>query len=100
MGVFARLLGRSKVTPEASDAAAPAGPEPAGAEAEQADRTESAETGEAGSAEATEAVGDGHEDVAVRSDAGTDDTSESTGIPRQQSAGEAADSEAGEGALR
>ncbi|MFI9247796.1 hypothetical protein ACIGXF_35715 [Streptomyces sp. NPDC053086] len=99
MGVFARLLGRSKATPEASDAAAPAGTEPGGAEAEQTDRTESAEPRGAG-AEAVEADGDGSEDVAVRSDAGADDASEGTGIPRQQSAGEAADSEAGEGARR
>ncbi|GAA2771232.1 hypothetical protein GCM10010521_55990 [Streptomyces rameus] len=110
MGVFARLLGRSKAAPEASDAAAgadtepaaaPAGTEPDVAEAaEQADRTESAEPRGAGAAKVTEAAGDGREDVAVRSDAGPDDAAEGTGIPRQQSAGAAADSEAGEGARR
>ncbi|MYW18747.1 hypothetical protein GT039_25010 [Streptomyces sp. SID2955] len=107
MGVFARLLGRSKATPEVSDAAAWTGTEPeAEAEAAESERTgrtesaETAETGEAGAAEVTEAVGDGREDEAVPSDAGTDDGSEGTGIPRQQSAGEAADSEAGEGARR
>ncbi|MET9451135.1 hypothetical protein [Streptomyces cinerochromogenes] len=96
MGVFARLLGRSKVTPEASDAPANTGSEPEGADAEQAEVTVPAS--EAGAAEAEEASGDGHGDVAVRSDSGADDASEGAGIPRQQSAGEAADREAGEGA--
>ncbi|MFF5531866.1 hypothetical protein ACFY71_05240 [Streptomyces cinerochromogenes] len=100
MGVFARLLGRSKVTPEASDAPANTGSEPEGADAEQAEVTVPAS--EAGAAEAEEASGDehGHGDVAVRSDSGADDASEGAGIRRQQSAGEAADREAGEGARR
>ncbi|MET8772923.1 hypothetical protein [Streptomyces sp. NPDC004658] len=97
MGVFARLLGRSKATPEASATAAGADTEPEGTEAEQA---ESAEVRGAGSAEAEDPSGDGHEDGAVRPDSGTDDASEGAGIPRQQSAGEAADSETGEGARR
>ncbi|WP_030982577.1 hypothetical protein [Streptomyces sp. NRRL WC-3744] len=97
MGVFARLLGRSKATPETSTTAVSAGTEPEEAEAEQA---ESVEAREAGSAEAENASGVVHEDVAVRSDSGTDDASEGAGIPRQQAAGEAADSEAGEGARR
>ncbi|MET8562166.1 hypothetical protein ABZV75_16810 [Streptomyces flaveolus] len=97
MGVFARLLGRSKATPEASATAVSAGTEPEETEAEQA---ESAEARGAGSAEAKDASGDGHGDVTVRSDSGTDDVSEGAGIPRQQAAGEAADSEAGEGARR
>ncbi|MGW2649149.1 hypothetical protein ACWC2T_30580 [Streptomyces sp. NPDC001393] len=97
MGVFARLLGRSKTTPEASAAEAQTGTEPAGAEAEEA---ESAEAEAAGSAEAKSSDGDGSEDVAARSDAETDDPSDGSGIPKQQSAEEAADSEADEGARR
>nr|WP_258055990.1 hypothetical protein [Streptomyces sp. Ru62] len=97
MGVFARLLGRSKATAEASATAVDAGAEPEETEAEQA---ESAEARGTGPAEAKDASGDGHEDGAVRSDSGTDDASEGAGIPRQQSAGEAVDSEAGEGAGR
>ncbi|OYP14975.1 MULTISPECIES: hypothetical protein [unclassified Streptomyces] len=100
MGVFARLLGRSKATPEASAAAADAGPEPDGAGAEEAEAAATATVTEAGAAETAEASGDGPEGVAVRSDSGTDDAAEGTGIPRQQSAGEAADSETGEGARR
>ncbi|MEV5149208.1 hypothetical protein [Streptomyces sp. NPDC052727] len=97
MGVFARLLGRSKATPEAPATAVSADTEPDETEAEQAETAESRGTG---SAEAKDASGDGHEDVTVRSDSGTDDASEGAGIPRQQSAGEAADSEAGEDARR
>ncbi|MBL1085123.1 hypothetical protein JK359_24665 [Streptomyces actinomycinicus] len=121
MGVFARLLGRSKTTPEVSDVAAQTGEEPGGAEAERtekpekskkpaesvasAESVESAEAkgAEAEAAEAAEALGtdgDGHAEVAARPDAGTDDASEGAGIPRQQSAEEVADSEAGEGARR
>ncbi|MET8803272.1 hypothetical protein [Streptomyces sp. NPDC004546] len=92
MGVFARLLGRSKATPEASAAEAQAGAEP---EAE-AEETGSAEAKAAGSAEAKGPAGDGHEDAAARSEdtADTaDDASDGSGIPKQQSAEEAADSE-------
>ncbi|WP_030742366.1 hypothetical protein [Streptomyces sp. NRRL S-31] len=110
MGVFARLLGRSKATPEASDASAPAGTEPAGAGAERTYRTESAEAREAGAVQAaettatTDAAGNGRAVEVVRSaaggDGGTDTGSEGAGIPRQQSAGEVADSAAGEDARR
>ncbi|MEU6600804.1 hypothetical protein [Streptomyces flaveolus] len=96
MGVFARLLGRSKATPETSTTAVSAGTKPEETEAE----AELVEAREAGSAEAKDGSGVGHEDVAVRSDSGTDDASEGAGIPRQQAAGEAADSEAGEDARR
>ncbi|QJS09603.1 hypothetical protein HKX69_08740 [Streptomyces argyrophyllae] len=94
MGVFARLLGRSKAGREASATAARAGTEPEAAEAEAAGATGT------GPAEATDASGDGHGDGAVHSDSGTDDASEGAGIPRQQSAGEAVDSEAGDNARR
>ncbi|MFI9808103.1 hypothetical protein ACIHEJ_27680 [Streptomyces sp. NPDC052301] len=95
MGVFARLLGRSKAAQEASATEAQAGTEPTGAEAEAAESAEGA-----GTAEAEASAEDEREDVTARSDAGTDEASEGTGIPKQQSAGEAADSEAGEGARR
>ncbi|MEU2059999.1 hypothetical protein [Streptomyces sp. NPDC013455] len=89
MGVFARLLGRSKAAPEASAAVADAGPGPDGTEVERT-------AARAGMAGAEEVSGDG----AVRSDSGPDDASGGAGIPRQQSSGGAADSEAGEGARR
>ncbi|MFG2606998.1 hypothetical protein ACGFT2_26170 [Streptomyces sp. NPDC048514] len=98
MGVFARLLGRSKATQEASAAEAQAGPEPAGAEAVAA---ESAEAKEAESAEARGSAEDGRDEVTERPEAATDD--DATGnadIPKQQSAEEAADNEAGDGARR
>ncbi|MEU6671250.1 hypothetical protein [Streptomyces sp. NPDC046727] len=105
MGVFARLLGRSKATPGTSVEEAQAGTEPEGAEAARTEEAESAEAREAGATKAAKAADeagdgreDGREDVSVRSDAGTDETSDDAGIPRQPSAGEAADSEAGEGA--
>ncbi|MEV6296093.1 hypothetical protein AB0M41_37990 [Streptomyces sp. NPDC051896] len=89
MGVFARLLGRSKATPEASAAEAQAGAEP---EAE-AEETGSAEAKAAGSAEATGPAGDGHEDAAARPEDTADSADDGSGIPKQQSAEEAADSE-------
>ncbi|MEW2514196.1 hypothetical protein [Streptomyces sp. NPDC046870] len=95
--MFARLLGRSKAAPEASATAASAGTEPEGTEAEQAETAEATGTGPA---EAEDASRDEHEDGAVRSDSGTDDASEGAGIPRQQSAGGAVDSEAGDSARR
>ncbi|KOV60374.1 hypothetical protein [Streptomyces sp. MMG1121] len=100
MGVFARFFGRSKATPETSAAEAQTGVEPEGVEAEEAESAESAAAKEAGPAEAKGSAGDGREDVTARSDAGTDDASDGSGIPKQQSAGEAADSAAGEGARR
>ncbi|MFF8731189.1 hypothetical protein ACF073_32590 [Streptomyces sp. NPDC015171] len=103
MGVFARLLGRSKATPEASDATAEAGTEPDGAEVARTESAEAAEAQEAGAADAADAndaAGNGHEDVTVRPEAGTDGASEGAGIPRQQSAEEVAAGETGEGARR
>ncbi|MEW2283387.1 hypothetical protein [Streptomyces sp. NPDC047841] len=97
MGVFARLLGRSKAAPEASATAAGAGTEPEGAEAEQAEAAEATGTGPA---EAKDASGDEQEDGTARRDSGTDDASEGAGIPWQQSAGGAVDSEAGDSAHR
>ncbi|WP_338057971.1 hypothetical protein [Streptomyces dangxiongensis] len=124
--MFARLLGRSKskAVPEASAAGARTDAEPAEAEAEEEPVTESAgaeaepaeakgaeakgaeakgaEAKGAGQAEAHAPAVDGNEDGdgAAGTDAGAEDASEGAGIPRQQSAGEAADSEAGDGARR
>ncbi|WBO63393.1 hypothetical protein [Streptomyces camelliae] len=103
MGVFARIFGKSKATPETSDTEATAGVEPDGAEAAatESESTESeAAAKEAGAAEAKGSAGDGHADVPARSEAGADEASEGSGIPKQQSAEEAADSAAGEGARR
>ncbi|MBX7553688.1 hypothetical protein [Streptomyces sp. NPDC004232] len=97
MGVFARIFGRSKATPETPDAVAQAGVEPDGAEAEE---VESAAAEETASAEAKGTTGDGCEDASARSGAGADETSDGSGIPKQQSAEEAADSATGEGARR
>ncbi|OIK04399.1 hypothetical protein BIV23_17585 [Streptomyces monashensis] len=75
------------------------GVEPDGAEAEE---VESAAAEETASAEAKGTTEDGREDAATQSGAGTgaDDTSDGSGIPKQQSAEEAADSATGEGARR
>jgi hypothetical protein len=108
MGVFARLLGRSKATQEASAAEAQAGSEPEGAEAAAAEPAEaksaevkSAEVKGAESAEPKDSAEDGRLDVTARTVAGTDDdASGGADIPKQQSAEEAADNEAGDGARR
>ncbi|MEU1464175.1 hypothetical protein ABZ467_26385 [Streptomyces sp. NPDC005727] len=102
MGVFARLLGRSKAKREASAAEVPGDDAPENASAPEA--VEGAAPAEApGSSE------DGHEGVAAGADgSGTRasdgaegaEGAESAEIPKQQSADEAADSEAGEGARR
>ena len=90
MGVFARLLRRSKATEEASAAEAPVGT-PAAAEptAEEgvADQTAQAK----GSAGSEDAVEEATKPV-------VDSAAEAVDIPKQQSVAEAADSEAGESA--
>ncbi|MER5468490.1 hypothetical protein [Streptomyces sp. NPDC002685] len=84
MGVFARLLRRSKATEEAATAEAQAAAQPADTEAEVAaeanDSSEIEGEATAGTAEA--------------------DTAEDVDIPKQQTADQAADNEAGEGARR
>jgi hypothetical protein len=97
MGVFARLLGRSKTAPEASAAEAQTGAEPDEAEVEGA---EPAQAEAAGTAEAKGSAGDAGEDATGRCGAAADDASDGSGIPKQQSAEEAADNESGEGARR
>ncbi|WP_435224726.1 hypothetical protein [Streptomyces sp. Tue6028] len=82
MGVFARLLRKSKATEEASTAEVRTGPREAGAEAEEAKA--SSETGVPATAQKTAAT-TAEEDVE---------------IPQQQTADKAADNEAGEGARK
>ncbi|MEU6545063.1 hypothetical protein [Streptomyces sp. NPDC046859] len=79
MGVFARIFGRSKVSEEASSSE----PEAGSGTAESSGRAEAEAAAPAAAADS-----DG---------TGTDDGVE---IPKQQSADEAADSDAGEGARR
>ncbi|MEV6665502.1 hypothetical protein [Streptomyces nigra] len=97
MGVFARIFGRSKASEEASPAEAEASTVTvdSGADAEEA-----AEPTAPSEAEAEETA-----PAAAAETDGTDKadgtgTDEGVEIPKQQSADEAADSEAGEGARR
>ncbi|MEU9574639.1 hypothetical protein AB0D62_33165 [Streptomyces massasporeus] len=90
MGVFARLLRRSRATAEAPAAeaqtdTAKAGPETAAAEAAETKGTDGAEEAAEPTAEAT-------------SEASKSTESEGVDIPKQQSTEKAADNEAGEGA--
>ncbi|MFJ5733296.1 hypothetical protein [Streptomyces paradoxus] len=87
MGVFARLLRRSKVTAETPATEAQTDTAKAGPEEEAAEATEAQGTGGAGQAAkpADEAA------IEVTE-------SESVDIPKQQSTEKAADNEAGEGA--
>ncbi|MEU5598751.1 hypothetical protein [Streptomyces sp. NPDC020298] len=97
MGVFARLLRRSKATEEASATEPLTGAESGGSEAEEppeeATPAASAESGasESGVPASEAASSDGGE-------TGQAAATEATEIPKQQSAEEAADNEAGDGA--
>ncbi|MFG3170223.1 hypothetical protein [Streptomyces sp. NPDC048200] len=84
MGVFARLLRRSKATEEASAAETQAPAGPAGTEAEVAVDTKGSSGTGGGATAGTVESG----------------TTEDVDIPRQQTADQAADSEAGESAHR
>ncbi|MFD5339591.1 hypothetical protein [Streptomyces hawaiiensis] len=87
MGVFARILRRSKATAETPAAEAQTDTAKAGPEAEAA---ESAETkGTDGAEEAAEPAGEATAEATE---------SEGVDIPKQQSTEKAADNEAGEGA--
>jgi hypothetical protein len=88
MGVFARLLRRSKATEEAPAAEAQADQAPAGTDAED---TAGAEAAVKGADEAAEAAEPAAEAAEVTETEGVD-------IPKQQSTDKAADNEAGEGA--
>lgn len=90
MGVFARLLRRSKATAETpaaetQSATAKAGPETETAEAAETKGTDGAE-------EAAEATADATTEASQSTEA------EGVDIPKQQSTEKAADNEAGEGA--
>ncbi|MFI7016956.1 hypothetical protein [Streptomyces sp. NPDC050164] len=88
MGVFARLLRRSKATEEAPAAEAQADKATAGTEAEETAGAEAAVKGADGVAEA----------AAPAAAAAEATESEGVDIPKQQSTDKAADNEAGEGA--
>ncbi|WCN03647.1 hypothetical protein [Streptomyces sp. M92] len=88
MGVFARLLRRSKTTEEASAEEARTGtPDTEHAAEETAQAVETADSGPRDTSESAEA-----DEAAGATDA------EGVGIPKQQSAGEAVDNEADNGA--
>jgi hypothetical protein len=93
MGVFARLLRRSKTTEEAATTEAQADAPKAEAEAQ-----ETAEAKGSTKAEADARAEDAVEETAAAAD--EDTSGEGVDIPKQQSADEAADSEAGEGARK
>ncbi|WLW51758.1 hypothetical protein [Streptomyces sp. YU58] len=100
MGVFARLLRRSKTTEEATAAevqAADASTDEKGEQAEEAAEAKgSAEAGADVEAKAETGTGDAAEEKTAAAD--KDTSGEGVEIPKQQSAEEVADSEAGEGA--
>ncbi|MFD8234320.1 hypothetical protein ACFV20_20885 [Streptomyces sp. NPDC059696] len=100
MGVFARLLRRSKATAETPAAEVQADAAKAGTETEA--ETAEAQTAEAQTAEAagaTEAKGTDAEAVTPAREAGAEvGETEGVDIPKQQSTEKAADNEAGEGA--
>ncbi|KOU71544.1 hypothetical protein ADK57_11020 [Streptomyces sp. MMG1533] len=101
MGVFARLLRRSKTTEEASTAEAQAGTptaEPATQEAAEAKGSVETEAGAKSKTKAEAKAEDAVEETAVEAVEDTSGSGEGVEIPKQQSAEEAADSEAGEGA--
>ncbi|MFG3246155.1 hypothetical protein [Streptomyces sp. NPDC048187] len=92
MGVFARLLRRSKGTEEASAAEARTDtPNTEGAAEASTAETEAAETADAGSRDTAE-------DGEAAGSAAEGGDPESVGIPKQQSAEEAVDNEADKGA--
>ncbi|OIJ97005.1 hypothetical protein BIV25_16555 [Streptomyces sp. MUSC 14] len=78
------------------------GVEPDGAEAEEVESAAVEETASAEAKGTTEDECDGREDATAQSGVGTgaDETSDGSGIPKQQSAEEAADSATSEGARR
>ncbi|MEV5726928.1 MULTISPECIES: hypothetical protein [Streptomyces] len=97
MGVLARLLRRSKATEEASSAGAQADTPSAGSGANEAADAKGPDGAATDSAtETTTGTGTGTE--APTTEAGETGSSDAVGIPKQQSAVEAADSEADKGA--
>lgn len=102
MGVFARLLGKKSKVTEEPEAEAPAGTEPDGSEAENAAEQAAETTAAKGPGEddggSTDAEPDMEPDTEPETEPAAVVAAESTEIPKQQSAREAADNEAGEGA--
>ncbi|MET7684166.1 hypothetical protein [Streptomyces sp. NPDC005423] len=98
MGVFARLLRRSKATEEGSTAEAQAAPETAEAAAEQVVVGEATVADPTGSTDGTAAKEAEDAEVAAETEAEGSAGAEAVEIPKQQSAEKAADSGAGEGA--
>ncbi|MFJ9350680.1 hypothetical protein [Streptomyces sp. NPDC101237] len=97
MGVFARFLGKKRKTTEEPVTEAPASVEPDGSAARDAVKETAEETAGASVTEGTDA--DGGESAAAPAQPApvAAGAAESTEIPRQQSAKEAADNEVGEG---
>ncbi|MEU3855012.1 hypothetical protein [Streptomyces sp. NPDC029554] len=89
MGVFARILRRSKATEEAPAAEAGSDATKAGSETEEAATAE---------AKAAEGAADTAEPTAEATQSGESAEGEGVDIPKQQSTDKAADNEAGEGA--
>ena len=104
MGVFARFLGKKPKSTEEPATEAPAGTEPDGSEADGSGAGNAAENAVEEAAAGATAVKEPAEDDGGSAEAHTDPEpvavtgTDSTEIPQQQSAKEAADNEAGEGA--
>jgi hypothetical protein len=109
MGVLARIFRRSKATEEATAETTSAADAPTGTPADGVGAEQPAPTQESAEAEAEVGVGVGAEKAEKAGKAAEPETEKTTEpvavagtdgveIPRQQSAEEAADSEAGEGA--
>ncbi|MEU9453242.1 hypothetical protein [Streptomyces sp. NPDC048277] len=102
MGVFARLLGKKSKATEEPDAEAPAGTEPNGSAAENAAEEAAGTAALKGSGKndggSTDAETDPATDRVPDPEPVAVTAVESTEIPKQQSAKEAADNEAGESA--
>jgi hypothetical protein len=97
MGVFARLLRRSKATEEASTAEAQADTPTAESEAERAEEVKASPEAAEGNVSATAKSGEVEANEAAEDESGAADDVE---IPKQQTAEKAADNEAGEGARK
>ncbi|MEU2624671.1 hypothetical protein ABZ642_42295 [Streptomyces sp. NPDC007157] len=98
MGVFARFLGKKPKATEEPDTEAPAAAEPDGSAAEDAAETAAEETAGASAVKAPGEDGDGSVEARTEPEPVAGTVAESTEIPKQQSAKEAADNEVGEGA--
>ncbi|MGW7425165.1 hypothetical protein ACWGJB_34910 [Streptomyces sp. NPDC054813] len=98
MGVFARFLGKKPKVTEEPGTEAPAVAEPDGSAAEDAAETAVEKTAGASAAKEPGEDGDGSVDARTEPEPVAVAGAESTEIPQQQSAKEAADNEVGEGA--